>query len=353
MKDFFIKNNISFLIFIFLSLTYFLTAKGYIEAGDTLFSLRTAKAIIENHSLSIKAADEEKRYYYKTADGKIYSQYGLGLAFLFIPFVIIGKILAISLNLPEERLISFILSFYNIFFGAGACVAIFYLIRFFKASNIISLTVALILGLTTMCWRYSVSDLSEVTQMFFLILAIYCILKNTSKSMLLGSFAYSFLILLKIVNITYLSFFILYIFFRNKQEKKFQIQYISYFIFSILISCILIFYLNFARFGNIFETGYADKLRFHLSGIANTVKLIFSFEKGIFIYNPIILLGILGYAEFIKRYYRESILFSGIIVFNLCISAMWHWWLGGLCWGPRLLVPVIALWLFPIFLLLN
>ncbi|UCG35522.1 MAG: hypothetical protein JSW17_01605, partial [Candidatus Omnitrophota bacterium] len=71
------KRQIGLLILITFSLVYFLTAKGHMEVSDTSFSVRTAKAITENHSFSIEIDNEgEKAYVYETKDGKYYSKYG-------------------------------------------------------------------------------------------------------------------------------------------------------------------------------------------------------------------------------------------------------------------------------------
>jgi len=68
-------------------------------------------------------------------DGKYYSRSGLGLAFLFIPYVLAGKVIALSTGLAESRLIDFLISFYNIFFGAGACLIMFILLNFSKTQE--------------------------------------------------------------------------------------------------------------------------------------------------------------------------------------------------------------------------
>jgi hypothetical protein len=118
----------------------------------------------------------------------------------------------------------------------------------------------------------------------------------------------------------------------------------------ISIGIISLFILNYVRFGNIFNFGYGGEgKRFYLVGIKrHIIPLLFSLQKGIFIYNPILLLSFLGYFTFIKFFKKEALLFLAIIIVNLCVTAMWHSWWGGLCWGPRFLVPTIPLWLFPL-----
>ena len=260
------QKKIVLLTFIILASVYFLTASGYLEKIDTYFSVHTAKSIVENHSLSIEPInlEEEIGFLYRTNDGKYYSQFGIGLSFLFIPYILAGKTIASLTGLPEYRIIFFIISFYNVFFGAGVCLVMFYLIKFFNTSAKTALSVTFILGLATMCWRYSVIDFSEVSQMFFLLLTIYSVLKNTRKSLFIGSLSYTFLLLLKIVNIIYLPAFILYILLKNGLFNKENPKRIFNFIFLTLIGIGFVFFLNFIRFGYIFEFGYGDRMNFNL-----------------------------------------------------------------------------------------
>ena len=84
------------MIFGLLVLIYSLTAKGYLAVPDSEFSLKTAKSIVERNSLTIDAEDFERGYVFHTDDGRIYSKYGIGLALLWIPYVLVGKLIASS-----------------------------------------------------------------------------------------------------------------------------------------------------------------------------------------------------------------------------------------------------------------
>jgi len=353
------KNKIPILIFSILFLIYFFTVKGYLAVPDSEFSLRTAKSIVERGSLTINAANFEGDYVFHTDDGRIYSKYGIGLALLWVPYVIAGKLIASLTSLPEDLLIRFLISFYNIFFGAGAAVIMFLIIRFFKAPKKIAFTLALIFGLATMCWRYSVSDFSDGTQMFFLLLTVYCALKNNKKSLIIGGFSFGFLVLIRISNLIYLPILIFFILLNNKPIKRNKIKNLLFFLMFIIVFLSIILFLNYIRFGNIFESGYGgDKsVKFNLGIIpGNIFSLLFTFDviehgKGIFIYNPILLIGILGYFNFFKIHKKESLLFLGIIITNLCFYASFIGYHGDWSWGPRYLVIALPFYLLPLFTL--
>jgi len=342
------------LIFALITLVYFLSAEGKPAITDTYFSIQTAKAIVTNHSLSTQGC-RPGHCFKSQKDGKYYSRSGLGLAFLFVPYVLAAKVIALLTGLAENRLINFLISFYNIFFGAGACVIMFYIAKFFKNSDRASLAMALLLGFATFCWRYSIWDFSETTQMFFLLLSIYLVFKNTPKSLILGGLSFSCLLLLKILYLSCLPLFILYIFARNKTVTKNALIQSSRFVVMASLGFFLILLLNHVRFGELFEFGYGlEAGKFYLSGILQHAgRLLYWLDKGIFIYNPLFILGIIGYYKFFKSFPKEAVFMLSIIALNFLLTSSWYGWHGNWSWGPRYLVPTAALWLLPIFVFFN
>jgi hypothetical protein len=323
--------------------------------SDTSFSIRTATAIVENGSLNIQTSDAERGAFYEAVDGRRYSKYGVGLAFLFVPYAAFSKLLSSLINVPNDLMLLFLLSFYNVIFGAGTCVVTFLIARYFNASKIVSVSLALILAFATMCWRYSVWDFSEAAQMFFLTVTIYLVIKNTYKSIFFSSLAIFLSCFIKIANIVFIPVFFFYILFNNCKGNRAYLKKPALFLIFPLLFSASILYLNFIRFGNPLETGYGlETSAFYLTGaVRHAGNLLFSMDKGIFIYNPILLLAVFGYIKFLKSYRREAILFLCIILITLAISASFYGWEGGWCWGPRFLVPTLPLWLVPLFFLFS
>jgi hypothetical protein len=73
--------------------------------------------------------------------------------------------------------------------------------------------------------------------------------------------------------------------------------------------------------------------------------LLFSPGKGLFVFSPVLLMP----AAFLRALWRcgraEVLLLLAISAICLAVYCRWHAWDGGLCWGPRFLVPLIAPWL--------
>lgn len=346
------KTRIGLLIFAFFTLVYFLSAKGTLEISDTDASLKTAKTILASHLLSAQEC-RGSDCHRSQKDDRYYSKHGMGLAFLFIPYMLLGKATAFFAHLPENQTINFLISFYNIFFGAGACVIMFHMTRFFGNSDRVSLIMALLLGLATFCWRYSIWDFSEMTQMFFLLLSVYCVLKNSLKSLTVGAFSFCCLLLLKAIFIIYIPVFLLYILVKNGSQNT--LKRAGVFLAIVLLGFGFLLMLNYIRFGEIFEFGYGVEANlFYLSGIGtHAKKLLYWLDKGIFIHNPLFILGILGYYRLLKTFRKEAIFFLLIIGINFLVTSMWYAWHGNWSWGPRYLVPSAPLWLLPCFFFFN
>jgi hypothetical protein len=75
--------------------------------------------------------------------------------------------------------------------------------------------------------------------------------------------------------------------------------------------------------------------------------LLGSLSKGLFIFCPILVLGLFGWGKFARRHPWEAALCGVLIIENLLLTGAWHSWIGGSSYGPRLLVLTIPLWLLP------
>lgn len=70
--------------------------------------------------------------------------------------------------------------------------------------------------------------------------------------------------------------------------------------------------------------------------------LVFKEDRGTIYYAPIILIGILGVSQLIKKKYNESVALLGTILFIFVLYTMWGDPWGGWAFGPRYLIPLFA-----------
>jgi hypothetical protein len=69
---------------------------------------------------------------------------------------------------------------------------------------------------------------------------------------------------------------------------------------------------------------------------------------GLFVYTPILLMSVIAWRGFYRRWPTEAVLILGLFLLRSAFFGRYWAWEGGATWGPRHLVPLIPLLLVPI-----
>lgn len=105
---------------------------------------------------------------------------------------------------------------------------------------------------------------------------------------------------------------------------------------------------NGLRFGSPLETGYgAYATEFTNSAWEGAVGQLISPGRGLFVYFPAAVLGLLGLRAAWRRSPALAVMSSGGLLVLWALYATWFAWEGGWTYGPRLLAPVLALLCIP------
>jgi len=336
-----------------LAILLFLTAKGHLEIIDTDYSVRTAIAIIEDGSLLIEPVDPRVVHRFPKIDGtdKIYSQYGIGLAIIFIPLVILGKLIAFFTSIDQRVFIDFILSFYNVPFALLGLYFFRCILLHFEITHRRANICMILLFTCTAYWKYSVTDFSEITQICFLLGAVKSALSSKSNKWKWVSLWCALLVAVKLVYVILLPIFFVYAILQspNSLNQKAFISRCLDFSSFLLPMGIFLALLNFLRFGNLIESGYGSRaLLFSLEYLQRDwFDYLLSSQRGILPYNPILLLSVLGCFFLPKEKIRFFLFIGSIIFLWYLLMCFWKSYLGGYCWGNRLLVPIIPFCFIP------
>ena len=154
----------------------------------------------------------------------------------------------------------------------------------------------------------------------------------------------------------------LYFFISNKEKSFKHIMGLLCLWFTpVIISVFIYFLYNYYRYRDILNFGYPrmypslqqDGIKYYLQSFTTPlwyglVGNLFSPGKSFFYFSPIAIVGVIGFRKFYKSYKEEGIFIGLVILFYFYIYSTWSVWEGGLCWGPRLLLPLL-----PLFLLLS
>jgi hypothetical protein len=76
--------------------------------------------------------------------------------------------------------------------------------------------------------------------------------------------------------------------------------------------------------------------------------LIFSFNKGIVFYAPLLVLVPVGLWVMRRSQGGEAMLIAGATLAYICLFAKFYNWGGGWSWGPRYLMPMVPLLMVPV-----
>lgn len=330
---------------------FILTAKGHLEIIDTDYSIRTALSILENGSMRIKPTDPEfiKYSVNPDEDGLIYSQYGIGLPFLFMPFIILAQTISSFIYIPQNITIPFLISFYNIPFTMLSLWFIKEILFKLGINKKQANATTVIVAICTSYWHYSVSEFSEITQLAFLLGCIYTSIINNKNKWRYFSIWFSLLISIKVAYLILLPVFIIYGLVESKKRKNLLLNDVLNGASFILPFGIILGIFNYVRFGSFIEFGYGGNPGFGFS-ISNLVSTcfpsIFSLNYGIIPFNPILLV----FPLWIKLFqHNRSFGFLTLLIIGIWFSIMCSYNYGwGWGWGQRYLFVVVPLLVLPI-----
>lgn len=336
-----------------LALLFFLTAKGHLEIIDTEYSVRTALAITEEASMLIEAVDPSVLEIVPKVDGtdKIYSQYGLGLVVVFLPVVLIGKAMASMVQIDQRIPIDFLLSFYNVPFAIlGLWFFRSILLRLQATPEKANLAVVL-LAITTAYWKYTTTDFSEITQAAFLLGALNAFLDPSPNKWRKISLWCALLVAIKIVFVVLLPIFAAFAWLEGRKDHGAERSFSRFFDFcKFLIPVgLLLAAANYFRFGNPFETGYgSESSSFSWAFFQRDwFDYLFSTQRGIIPFNPILLFALPGWFLFPLEYRNFAKLCFCLLTTWFLVMCFWKSYQGGWCWGNRLLVPILPIIFIP------
>jgi hypothetical protein len=116
----------------------------------------------------------------------------------------------------------------------------------------------------------------------------------------------------------------------------------------VIVSIAFLLWYNQIRFGSLLVFGYGPNDGYDTPLFHGLRGLLISPGGGLFIYNPLTVIGVIGAALICfgpkaERDRALGLLVALLILPRVLFFAKWHYWWGGDTWGPRFLLPVIGL----------
>jgi len=371
MESLTLPRSVGVLLFLFCLSIFFLTAHGNVN-GDEVGTFLTAKSVVERGRLSLDPRSIPEFTSYREhafrlgRDGEYHAPTGLLWAVVLVPFVVVGKLVALPFSGAKAmQIMSFVTSFEGAVFSALAVLALASLTRRFGGSVKASVGLALLYAFGTSTWYYAKGGHADPLNVFLLLLAFGAAHRYGSglsraslgwSGVLLG-----LAILTKIYNVIVLPLFLLYVgWLRRRAGQPFWPKGQEFFLLfgPPLAGVALVLGYNSWLFGAgdvgygqfwMLPWGYGESA---LSRILNGRRSVFflamylvSPGQSVLLYNLPIVLGLLGFRRFWRTFPVESrfiLLFTATYLAFFCLYSV-----DGKGWGPRYLLPVAAFFLLP------
>jgi hypothetical protein len=337
-------------LFALLLLTGLLLAPGYVDNVDSRIIVRTASRLVHEHTWSL--GDVGGTYmaspeYGLQFDGAYQMKFGLGNALLAVPFVVAGGA-AFGYALPPERAAEAGASLASALWFAVAGVLVFRICRRCLPRGGAVLA-ALAYSFGTFALVYGKSAYLETPLTVAVLSAYAATLALRERPASRGAAAALGLACVAVLWIKLAACLLLIglvpVVFSRGVRAPLRGVLVAGVLFAAGVAALG--WTNWARFGNPLESGYGGSLRFGHPLLDGAGQLLFGLRGGVFVYAPLLLLAIPGTLRLARD---DGALALGLwlaFAASLLLYATFFSPFGGDAWGPRYLLPNVALLVIP------
>ena len=351
------------LLFAAFATLYVFTAGGHLYTPDESSMFFVTQNLAERGSIAIPR-DEPA-----IARGLApfwYSKYGLVPSLLALPSYGLSKIVGLEADPPSPAfpipnaappLIDLLV---NPLAAAATCALLYSLARHLGFRPVTSLAVVAAYGLGSSAWVYSKTFLSQPVASLFLICAAYLILRTTHpgwRSYLLAGLCLGLAIGTRVELALLAAPLAVPLITRLRRDPSREVGGIVLFLLCIsAIVATTVGWYNYAKTGSVFATGYGAQQS--LAGFSREPWLglfgtFFSPGFGLFLYNPLTLLGIVSLPLLATRRRMEAYVFGGFMLLATLLYGSFGDWFAGFTWANRYMVVFLPYALLPSAMLLE
>ena len=357
------ERRVAALLFILLLALYLLSASLRIDSGDGEKMYQVSYSLVTGQGSAIPVEPLTSDFFGPWGelqpvevlkggdgygmwgiDGRYYAKYGLGWSLAAAPLCALGRVVATLLPQVTEGFATRVaVMLLNPLLTAASGVLLFKLARRFYPTYLAT-TLALLYGLCTIAWYYAESAFSEPLVTLLLLAAITSIERGhpTMAGIALGGtvLARQMALLLAVPVAVWA------LVHARRDGTGRRIRCASQLLVPLALGQMAVFIYNVSRFGNPLEYGYWG-VGWDTPLLLGLYSQLLSPGKGLFVFMPVLLLGILGWPLLWRKQRDWAWLFLALVAFHLVPYALYEDWAGGGGWGPRLLLPIVPILLLP------
>jgi len=356
-------RRVAALLFILLTALYLLSASLRIDSGDGERMYQVSYSLVTGQGFAIPVEPLTSDFFGPWGevqpvgvlkggdgygmwgiDGRYYAKYGLGWSLAAAPFCALGRVVASLLpQVTEGFATRAAVMLLNPLLTAASGVLLFNLARRVYPTDL-AMTLAVLYGLCTIAWYYAESAFSEPLVTLLLLAAITGLERGhpTTAGIALGGMVLTRqMALLLAVPVA------VWALVRARQDGTGRlIRRAAALLVPLVLGQVMVFVYNAGRFSDPFEYGYWG-VGWDTPLLLGLYSQLLSPGKGLFVFMPVLLLGVLGWPLLWRRQRDRAWLLLGLAAFHLVPYALYEDWPGGGGWGPRLLLPIVPILLLP------
>ena len=330
---------------LFLLSIYLLTYSGQFHSSDGQAMFAVTESLVRRGDYDINQllwmGQQQGTY---GLDGELYCRKGMATSLLSLPLAWLGLVV------PFWGMVQTTLLFNAVVTALTGALVCLYVNRLeYSAST--SLVLSLVFGLATLAWPYAKYFFSDPLASLSLFAAAYFLLRyrdggRTSDTLWAG-ISLGLAVTTRFANIIALPLFglllLAYIVARDKGQgiRDKPLSPIFAFALPLALTALLLGSYNYARYGDVFQTGYLPQEKFSTPWLEGISGLLVSPGRGLFLHAPVLLVSLLAIPAFVKRHRLEAALALLVSASYVLLYGRWFFWHAGYAWGPRFLVPIV------------
>jgi hypothetical protein len=283
--------------------------------------------------------------------GHLYGRTGLLQPLLEAPFYAAGHFIDGHFGWAEPNPYRLVfLWFYNPFVAALAAVAMFALVYLTRKSVGWAAAIAALFVFASLAWPYA--KIGMETTFMFAVLAAFAFAawardRPTVAAWSATGFAAGAVAATKPYGaISFLPLAIMLWPIWSGLDRRRQLRLGLAAVLPVLAWLVAIGWYNWVRFGSLTDFGYPES-SLTLSMPLNALGMLFSPGKGLILYSPLVILGVLGLPRLWRADRWLTVALLVLFAALTCLSGASTYW-GDEVWGPRYLVPAAWTLLVPI-----
>ncbi|MEI7644905.1 MAG: hypothetical protein WCJ55_11550 [Chloroflexales bacterium] len=349
-------------IFLLLCGIFLLTMSGHTYSADEETMVAVTRGLLTTGDVAVTVADDAPVAALRPGlGGRSYSPYGVLPSLLALPLYGLGLAIGGG-GAAGEYAARFLISALNAPLTAATAALLAWWALRLGARRAWATCLALLYALCTFAWPYARTFFSEPLASLLIIIATERAwsgvrgqgsgVRGQAGALFVSGLAVGLLLPTRIaagVALPVIGLYILWGIMRRGMRSASCILHLSSFILGLLPGLAILAWYNLARFGTPLASGYASESGLFTTPLATGLYgLLISPGKSVLLFAPPLLLALPGGVRLWRRGHADlAMLCAGLFLSHLLLYAMWGEWQGGGVWGPRFLLPVVAVAMLP------